>query len=185
MDPPIAAAGGHRDTELLRRFAAGEPAACRTVERWARIVLSFRAFGLSREDREDVLQDSLAAVWRLVVRPEFRLTHGLRAVVRTVVSARVIDRLRRRRPQTALDETLADPARGPLEHTAAESEGARVRAALAELGPACRELIRRHFFEELAYREMASLTGRNETTLRVRMHQCLRALKRRLEGSAA
>jgi RNA polymerase sigma factor (sigma-70 family) len=185
MDPPTPDPGDHRDTELLRRFAAGEPAACRTVERWGRIVLSFRAFGLTREDRDDILQDALAGVWRLVARPDFRLTHGLRAVVRTVVSARVIDRLRRRRPQTELDETIVDPGRGPLEHAAVASEGARVRAALAGLGPACRELIRRHFFEELPYREIARMTGRNETTLRVRMHQCLRALKRRLEGSAA
>ncbi|MFI5371675.1 MAG: RNA polymerase sigma factor, partial [Candidatus Eisenbacteria bacterium] len=118
-------------------------------------------------------------------RPDFRLVHGLRAVVRTVASARVIDRLRRRRPQVELDPALADPGRGPLDDAGVTSEAGWVRAGLAELGPACRELIRQHFFEGLGYRDIARLAGRNETTLRVRMHQCLRALRRRLERSPA
>ncbi len=179
MDPSIPAP--HDDERaLVRHFAAGEAAACRTVERWARTVVYFRGFGLSAEERDDAVQDTLAALWQLVARPDFRLTHGLHALVRTVASARCIDRLRRRRPQVPPDESLVDQAPGPLERAVASDERARLLVALRALGAACRELIRQHFLEGLAYAEIARREDRNESTLRVRMFQCMQSLRRRL-----
>ncbi len=179
MDPS-SPAPHEDDRSLTRRFAAGEAGACRLVERWARTVVYFRGFGFSPEERDDAVQDTLAVLWQLVARPDFQLTHGLRALIRTVASARCIDRLRRRRSQVEPDDSLLDPAPGPLERAVASDERTRLLLAVQSLGAACRELIRLHFLEGLAYAEIARREDRNESTLRVRMFQCMQSLRRRL-----
>jgi RNA polymerase sigma-70 factor (ECF subfamily) len=185
MNPPIAEARDDSEDQLLRQFAAGQPAACRRVERYVRAVVFYRGFGLSAEERDDVVQDTLAALWQLVARRGFRLERNLRALARTVASARVIDRLRRRRAQVELDETLPDASAGPLEQTIAGDESARLRVALMAMGAACLELIRLHFFEGLTYGEIARREERNESTLRVRMFQCLQSLRKRMARAGA
>ena len=165
------------DESLLRRFLAGQPAACRTVERWAREILVYRRLGLTREDREDVVQDVLAGVWRAAGRPGFALRHGLRALVRTITLARAIDRVRRRRPAGHLGEDLADPSPGPEALADRDRDRADLHAALETLDAPCREIIRLHFFESWPYARIAARTGRAEATMRVRMFHCLRALR--------
>jgi len=166
------------DLHLLRRFVAGEAEAHRTIERWAREIVFFRGFGLTAEDRADAVQDTVAAVWRAASRADFELRHGTRALVRTVAGARCIDRLRRRRVQVPLDAELPDSGRDPLEQLLASDASARVRAAILALDEPCREIIRMHYFEELPYAEIATREGRTESTMRVRMFNCLKAIRK-------
>jgi RNA polymerase sigma factor (sigma-70 family) len=171
------------DDLFLRRFLSGEPSAVRTVVRWARETAYFRGFGLSREEREDAIQDALAQVWTLAARPGFELRHGLRAVLRAVVAARCIDRVRRKRKWVALDESLEDPSPTPHEALVAGDDSARLRLVLLELDEPCREIIRLRFFEGLDYATIAAREHRSESTLRVRLFGCLRAIRRRLPGA--
>lgn len=170
-----------QEQRFLRRFLAGEPAAARTVLRWARETAHFRGFGLSAEEREDVAQDALAQLWSLGSRPGFELRRGVRAILRTIVSARCIDRVRRRRPTSEVDDALPDPAPDVAERFATEDERERLRRALIELDAPCREIVRLRFFEELDYATLAAREGRSESTLRVRLFHCLRRLRRRLQ----
>jgi RNA polymerase sigma-70 factor (ECF subfamily) len=172
---------GGRDAEgqrTLRAFLAGEPAAVRQVERWAWEIVYFRWGSIPPEEREDVVQDAVAGVWRAVTRPGFRLRTHLRALVRRVAAARCIDRMRRRRPTATLDPALADPAPGPYDRVLRDDERARLRWAVQSLDERCRELIREHFFEDVDYTQMAERRQRAESTIRVHMFNCMKAIRR-------
>lgn len=174
MDHPATAAA---DDRLLRQFLAGDAAACTTVERWAMEILLFRRFRLQREELEDVVQETLITVLRHASRPDFRLTHGMRAFVRRVALTRAIDAMRRSRPTALLDENLPDPAPGPYDELLRRDQRARLRWALQALDPRCREIIRLHLEEDLPYAEIAAREGRSESTMRVRMFNCLKSLR--------
>ena len=180
MNPVIENAPRDDDDRLLRCLVSGDAAACRTIERWAREIIFFRGFGLGPEDRDDVVQETVAGVWRAASRDGFELSHGLRALVRTIAIARCIDRVRRRRPMLELPESLPDSASGPYEQAMASDERAWLRVVLRQLGDDCRAIIRLYYFEDLSYSEIATREQRSESTMRVRMFNCIRALRKRL-----
>ena len=187
MGDPIAAEPSVDDLALLRRLVAGDAGACRIVERWARETIAYRGFRLTAEDREDALQDTVAGVWSSASRSGFQLARGLRALVRTIAVARCIDRLRRARPTEEVRDSLQDALPGPLERLLASDEAARVRWAILELDERCREIIRLRFFEEQDYAQIAAREDRTESTMRVRMFNCMKAIRNRLtrwRGSA-
>ncbi|NOT34335.1 MAG: sigma-70 family RNA polymerase sigma factor [Candidatus Eisenbacteria bacterium] len=163
----------------MRRFVSGDPEACREVERWSRAILFHRRLNLSREEIEDVVQDVIAQVWRAASSADFRLTHGLRAFVRTVTLARAIDRVRRQRVRRAepLDETEVDPGPEPSRLAEVNDEHARLATGLRALDHRCREIIQLHYFEGWPYARIAARAQRRESTLRVRMFNCLRVLR--------
>jgi RNA polymerase sigma factor (sigma-70 family) len=169
------------DERLLRRFIMGEAAACRTVENWCRAILHFRPLGLSPEDIDDIVQEVVAAVWQSATRPQFALRVGLRALVRRVTLARAIDRVRRNRVRKAgqLGE-YPDSSPGISDELERDEESRALFAALDRIENKCREVIRLHYFEDWPYARIAALEGRSESTLRVRMFNCLRALRRLL-----
>lgn len=173
------------DESLLRRFLSGDAAACRTVERWAREILLHQRLGLTREDRDDIVQDVMTGVWQAAARPGFALHRGLRAFVRTVTLARAIDRVRRRRPTAPVDDALQDPAALPGESVETREETARLNEALAALDARCREIIRLHYFEDWPYARIAERERRSEATMRVRMFHCLRELRARMGAKPA
>lgn len=166
-----------RDEPLLRAFLSGDPTACRTVERWSREVLLYHRFGFTREEREDIVQDAVSGVWQAAGRPGFALHRGLRALVRTVTLARAIDRVRRRRPSAPVHDDVPDPSETPEEHLDTQDEMRRLHAALATLDEPCRDIIRLHYFEDWPYARIAKREGRREATMRVRMFNCMRALR--------
>jgi RNA polymerase sigma-70 factor (ECF subfamily) len=185
MNASDAAGPREPDVHLLRRFVAGETDAHRTVERWAREVVFHHGLGLAAADQDDAVQDTIAALWRAASRPDFELRHGTRALVRTIAVARCIDRMRRRRIELPLDPQAPGASRDPLELAMANDESARVRRALLELDPPCREIVRLHYFEQLSYAEIAAREGRSESTMRVRMFHCMKAIRKRVAAWAA
>lgn len=177
MGPATQPQPAHESDGELRNFLAGDPATCRVVERWAWEIVHFRWFGIPVEDRRDVIQDTVADVWRAVSQAGFTLRIGLRPLVRKIATARCIDRMRRRRPTAELSEALQDPNPGPYEQLLRKDESARVRWALQSMDPRCREIIQLHFVEDLPYAEIAAREQRSEATMRVRMFQCMKALR--------
>jgi RNA polymerase sigma-70 factor, ECF subfamily len=169
------------DEALLRRFLAGDAAAHRTIAGWAREIVRFRPYGIPRDAHDDVVQSSLGQMWTACSRPDFELRHGVRAMIRTIVLARCVDHLRRRRPTVELEETLPDPAPGPEEATAASDHWSRVQRAIAQVDARCREIIRLHFLDGLAYAELAGRMGHAPATVRVRMFHCMKEIRRLLD----
>lgn len=177
-----AAAGDAGGIPLLRRFLAGEAGASRQVERWAADIVRCRYYCIPRGEHEDLVQETLTQVWAATSRGGFELRRGLRAFVRTVATARCIDWLRRTRPSETLNERLEDSRPGPYEEFLRRDEDARLRLAIQLLGEVCREAIRLRFFEHLSYDEMATRLQRKATTLRVRVFNCIRDLRRVLQS---
>ncbi len=165
------------DEPTLRLFLRGDPVASRRVEGWAREIVRFRAYGMPDEEQADTVQDTLVGVWRAVSAPDFALTHSLKAMVRQVAVARCIDRLRRRKPTTELSELLPDEAPNPYEETLRRDEKSRIAWALQELSDGCRDIIVKHFYENIPYRELAQQEQRAEATLRSRMFECMKKLR--------
>jgi RNA polymerase sigma factor (sigma-70 family) len=171
-------AEGVHEEDLLRRFLAGEGDACRRVEIWVREIVGFKSYGMGRADRDDVVQESLAGIWKLVTRDDFSIERSLRSLVRAVATARCVDRLRRRRPTAEIPESLEHTGPDPYQELLRREDDARVRWALQNLGDACREIIRLHFFEGRTYGQIAAALDRAESTMRVRMFNCMKELRK-------
>lgn len=58
-----------------------------------------------------------------------------------------------------------------------------IREAVEDLDPVDRELIYLHFYEELKYREISQITGMPEGTIKYRMSENKKNLKKKLERS--
>jgi len=172
-DPPRGAAD-----PTLRAFLAGDPAACRTVERWAWEIVYYRGFRVGRDEVEDVVQEAVGRIWRVTSAPGFTLQVSLRAYVQKTAAALAIDRLRRRRPSVEIGDDLPSAEPDPYERLLASDLRAQLYWTLQQLGDRCREIIRRHFFEGEPYAELAAGAGCAEATMRVHMFNCMKEARR-------
>ncbi len=148
-----------------------------------------------REDVEDLLQDvffELVEAYRLL-KPIEEVGAWLFRVARN----RIIDRFRRKRPESStlarvtsddeeeeigsLEELLPSPDAGP---EAAYARGVlldELEAALAELPEEQRHVFVAHEIEGKSFRELASETGVGVNTLLSRKHYAVLHLRRRLQ----
>ena len=163
--------------QLLERFRTGEPDACRQFERWASEVVFSKRYGVAPADRDDLVQETLRQTWEHASRPGFRVEHSLRALVHRIAMARCVDWLRRRRVTVEMREELLREFPDPTARLEQERLLGAVHQAMQTLKPLCRDLIRWHFHEEKPCADIARDTGRNESTLRVHMFNCLRVLR--------
>jgi len=174
--------------DILDQFLAGDPAACRRVEAWVRGVVRFKGYYISAEDRDDVVQETLTALWRSLSTGDRPPEAAFAAFTRRIAHRRCVDWLRRLRPSAELSESVADPKPDPYEQLLLKDPQAQIRWLLHSLEPRCRELFRLHYFEHLGFREIAERLGTQESTQRVHMMNCTRkarALAARWEPGAA
>ncbi len=117
----------------------------------------------------------MTQIWNAVRRPDFDQA-GFWGFVEIVVSRRCIDWLRRRRPESRLEDAgdVADLSLGPLGQILERERRELGREALAQLPEACRQLIELVTGQGKTYREAASILGRSEGALRVQMYRCIR-----------
>ena len=169
----------HQD--LLRDFLAARPKACRLVQQWAQQVIRFSGYGIAPGEHDDLVQETLTALWKTCSKPGFTLHTSLRALVRKIAMARCIDWMRGRHATAELDESLVDPNPGPQELQLHHDERSRVQWAIERLGPSVQEIVRLHFLEGVSYAEMAARLGRAEATLRVHVFHGIRQIRRLLE----
>lgn len=164
------------DRELISRVAAGDEAAFRQLyERYGDRVFRY-ALTLLRNLHlaEEVVQETMVAIWRGAgsFKGGSRVSTWIFGIARNQAHALLRREVRGERvPEEPL--TLPDPAE------AVEREG-RVLSALAELPPDQREVVVLAFYEGLSYREIASLLGVPEGTVKSRMHFAKRKLREAL-----
>ena len=164
------------DRELISRVAAGDEAAFRQLyERYGDRVFRY-ALTLLRNLHlaEEVVQETMVAIWRGAgsFKGGSRVSTWIFGIARNQAHALLRREVRGERvPEEPL--TLPDPAE------AVEREG-RVLSALAELPPDQREVVVLAFYEGLSYREIASLLGVPEGTVKSRMHLAKRKLREAL-----
>jgi RNA polymerase sigma-70 factor (ECF subfamily) len=184
-DPSLRWVKTRRDDDeiLLRelRGADGEAAARALYRSYGGDLYGF-AFNRVRDRglAEEVVQEVFTRAWRKA--GEFDAEKGgLRAWLYSIARNAVIDvqRQRARRPQLARYDTAPDdqPAHEPIDDAVVCWEA---RKALDGLTPAHREVL---LLGELglSVKEMATVTGLAEGTVRSRTHYALRHVRRRLE----
>lgn len=137
---------------------------------------------------DDVAQEVFLELWR---RPE-RFDPGrgtLRTFLLTMTHARAVDLLRSEAARRAReDRTARETATAgyDLEHHAWDLAVAeQVRAALADLPEAERRAIELAYFNGHTYREVATILGEPEGTIKSRIRAGMRRLRTRLERHGA
>jgi RNA polymerase sigma-70 factor (ECF subfamily) len=171
------------DAELLESVAAGSTQAMREVyDRYGDAVYRFaRACLGDAFEAADVMHETMLFVWGHADRYEARST--LKTWLFSIARNKAIDRLRRT-ARLDREETFADvedPALAPEQLLAAAQEAERLRACIAELGPAHRAAIHLAFFEELTYQEIAAIENCPVGTVKTRVMHAKRLLLRCLQ----
>jgi RNA polymerase sigma-70 factor (ECF subfamily) len=169
------------DAELVARCREGDEAAWRLlVERFARYVhaIASGAYRLSPADAEDVFQDVFARTYEHL--SKLRDDAAVRPWLGQLTRRLCIDRLRAGRPSVAIDEVAE---RGePDERLAQIEQAVVVHDAMAELSPACREILDRFFARDESYRAIGDALELPAGTIASRISRCLTKLKATLEG---
>jgi RNA polymerase sigma factor (sigma-70 family) len=167
-----------------------------TVREEGRRLLTFiRGRVRDEADAEDIFQDvfsQLVETYRGLERVE-RVTSWLFKVARN----KIADLYRRRKPESLtqrqagqdddgppvvmLQDILPDLAGTPEDALFREAIGAAIEEAVEDLPRAQRDVFVWHELEDLSFREMATMTGETENTLRMRKYQAVQFLRRRLD----
>ena len=150
----------------------------RIYDRYAGIVYSVALRVLADTGAaEDVLQEVFLQLWR---NPEiFDARRGnLAAWLAVIGRNRAIDALRKRRPETDVEEIIV-PLDCELEEEAVRKEAAsKVRAELAQMPQAQRSALEMAFFQGLTHSEIAEKTGEPLGTIKTRIRNGLLALRK-------
>jgi RNA polymerase sigma-70 factor (ECF subfamily) len=179
-----AGAGGSDadDARLLRRIAVGDQAAMTAFyRRHGQVVLAqiLLAVGGERALGEEVLQDTMLAIWRGA--GSFRGESRVRSWVIAIARRQARDRLRRQRLRVVDDGYLAgQPAPGPGPELVAleRAEVAAVADAIRLLGPAHREVLGLAFGAGLSLPEVAAVLQVPVGTVKSRLTAARAALGR-------
>jgi RNA polymerase sigma-70 factor (ECF subfamily) len=150
----------------------------RAVEHLPRLYRAARAWTRSREEAEDLVQETYARVLARprYVRGEDELGYLLRAVRNTLISQR---RTERRRPVTT--ELVDDVAAGARADDPAEAtETRQVYAAIADLPEDFRDALVAIDIVGLSYEEAARVLGVREGTVTSRLFRARDRVARRL-----
>ncbi|HEY2673429.1 MAG TPA: RNA polymerase sigma factor [Rugosimonospora sp.] len=167
--------------DLLRRVALGEAAALEELyHRHGPALFGYlvRLCG-DRMSAEEILQDTLLAVWRSAATFEGRA--GARAWLFGVARRQAYQRLRLRTvPVPVEPPEISDPAPGPEELAILAAGGTEVATAVAGLPVHHREVIGLALVAELPLAEVAELLGIPVGTVKSRLHHARAALVRAL-----
>lgn len=175
---------------VLDRVRSGDPAAIEDLLRQAQVIARrySQAVCGRAPDSDDAMQEALLQTFRNA--RHIREPQAFRSwLYRTVKNACLIGRRRKAidRHTGSIHDQTADPAdAAPGADMTIESaeEREQVRAALARLAPAHREIVFLRDFEGLSTREVARVLGISEPNVKVRLHRAHAQLRQRLAGAA-
>ncbi len=130
---------------------------------------------------EDVLQDIFLQLWR---NPDaFDASRGsLTSWLAVIARHRAIDRLRKRRPETDIEECVIAGGPDLRDETERTLVIEKVRGALQEMNPEQRKALELAFFEGLTHVEIAEKTGEPLGTIKTRIRSGLQQLRARFAG---
>lgn len=179
---------GDAEAELIARIAAADrDALAELYTRHQRPLMGYlMTFTQDHGLAEEVLQDTLLAVWRGA--PSFERRSSGRTWLFGIARRQALGQLRRRRlPLAGPNEIETAPADSPSpEDTAlANIAGEELEQQIASLAAVHREVLMLTFGAELSYSELAGVLGVPLGTVKSRLSNAKRALRARLEGAHA
>jgi RNA polymerase sigma-70 factor, ECF subfamily len=167
------------DPILMARIRSGDERALAALyDRYSQVVYSvaLRVLGDTTQ-AEDILQEIFMQIWR---NPQtFDSSRGsLAAWLSVIARHRAIDHLRRRRPETDIEEVIIS-ADTNLDQIAEKNLTLnRVRSAVETLPPEQRKPLEMAFFEGLTHVEIAAKTGEPLGTIKTRIRSALITLRK-------
>ncbi len=178
----MAGESGEDDSALMRRVAAGDATACRTVvdRHLPRVLMLSRRMLGDAAEAEDVAQEAMLRLWQMAGRWResapiggwlYRVTHNL-----------AIDHVRRRRPTVGLAAagTVRDPSPSAAELIDRRRRAAAVEQAIAALPERQRTAITLAYHLELGNIEAAGVMGLGVEALESLLARARRALRTQL-----
>lgn len=171
--------------DWLQRICAGDQGAmAQFYKAFAPQVHAFAMRQLNNAaEAEDVVVDSMTEVWTTA--RGFAGQSMVRTWLFSIARHRLLDRLRKRRPQPVdiddLDEVLASDDESAFERLARQQRAEHVAYCLEKLGDEHRECMHLVFFEELPLAEIAQIQGCPENTVKTRLFHARQKMKRCLE----
>jgi RNA polymerase sigma-70 factor, ECF subfamily len=169
------------DSMLISRVRAGDEDALAALhDRYAQIVYSvaLRVLGETTE-AEDILQEIFLQLWR---NPQtFDSNRGsLGAWLAVITRHRAIDHLRRRRPESDIEDVIVAVDTRLEQTTDRNMAIAKIRAVVDRLPAEQRKPLEMAFFEGLTHSEIASKTGEPLGTIKTRIRSALLTLRKAL-----
>lgn len=172
------------DTALMRRVAAGDNAACRTVvdRHLPRVLMLARRMVGDAAEAEDIAQESMIRLWQMAGR--WRDNAPIGAWLYRVAHNLAVDRVRRRRPTVALDAAgeLSDPTPSAASLIDRERRAAAVEQAIAALPERQRTALTLAYHLELSNIEAAATMGLGVEALESLLARARRTLRANLIG---
>jgi len=170
---------------LAERIAAGDARALRSAydEHAGRVLALALRIVRSKEEAEDVVQDTFLEVWRRA--SDYDVSRGeLSSWIMSMARSRSIDKVRRARVRTRYAETSEAPAplETPADRAAASEDGAKIRAVLATLPAEQRLALELAYFDGLTQQQIAERTGTPLGTVKTRLRLALEKLSSQLES---
>lgn len=172
---------GEDDGVLVARCLAGDTEAFRPlVERYQRLlyVVAVRMLN-DREDALDAAQSAFARAFEKLASYDRR--HKFFSWLYRILVNECLNVRRARRDQEQLNPEMVGAADPGLDLQRAET-GRRVRAAVAQLPRALREVIVLRHFAEMSYQEMAEVLDLPEKTVKSRLYSARQQLGQQLLG---
>jgi RNA polymerase sigma-70 factor (ECF subfamily) len=176
--------------ELLLRCRGGDEAALQELfRRHEKPIYSLLYRMLGRhEDAEEALADVFVKVWRSAAsfRGDSKFTTWLYRIAGN--TARDMLRSRKARPEVAVDDTIlaemelpGTPSVDPEATVVANDEVARIERAIGKLSPDDRLLVTLYHIQDMSLEEIARVTGKNRTSLKVKLFRARQRLKGHLD----
>jgi RNA polymerase sigma-70 factor, ECF subfamily len=187
MEPMDTSPGTRTDAgdemRLVARVRAGDQQALAELyDRYSHVVYGVALRILQDTGAaEDILQDIFLQLWR---RPDaFDSSRGsLAAWLAVIARHRSIDRLRRRRPETDIEECVIAGGVDPRDETERSLVIEKVRVAMNEMSADQRTAMEMAFFQGLTHTEIAEKTGEPLGTIKTRIRSGLQMLRARFAG---
>ena len=104
--------------------------------------------------------------------------HNFKAWLLRVCRNLYLNSLRRSRRHVALDETLEDQNESALENIIRKEEYRALYHAISALSASHKEMITLFYFENLSLKDIALVTGKSETLVKVTLYRAREALKK-------
>ena len=172
------------DSMLISRIRAGDEDALATLhDRYSQVVYSvaLRVLGETSQ-AEDILQEIFLQLWR---NPQtFDSNRGsLGAWLAVITRHRAIDLLRRRRPESDIEDVIVAVDTRLEQTTDRNMAVAKIRAVVERLPAEQRKPLEMAFFEGLTHSEIATKTGEPLGTVKTRIRSALLTLRKALAAA--
>ncbi len=170
-----------RESAMIARIRSGDESALRELyDRYSPVVYSVALRVLGDTGlAEDVLQEIFMQLWRNPT--SFDGNRGSLAPWLAVIARhRSIDYLRKRRPQTDLDDIIVSVEPRLDDDADLKQTISKVRQLLQRLPVEQRTAVEMAFFQELTHAEIAAKTGEPLGTIKTRIRTALLSLREAL-----